>query len=290
VEQLGKKEKSLFMDPRTNSSSTGILPSYKKPPVNEVVCGMRFHTPERLRIPHVGLLWGKFREDYPNIQHASPIAAASGELLIDVTTGLPFQRIWFINESDDQLIQFQFDRFYFNWRRRQNLYPRYPHVIRNFESVLNTVSNFFDEFDLGEFKPIESELSYINHIPKGQGWNTIEDLPKIFSDFLWRQATGRFLPNPSSVAWQTSFLLPEKKGRLIVSLKQATRTEDKTPLFVLELKAIGLGESTSREAIRGWFDMAHGWIVRGFTDLTTPEVQGVFWEREDNAGTGFAAL
>jgi hypothetical protein len=27
-----------------NSSSTGGLPSYKKPPVNEVVCGMRFHT------------------------------------------------------------------------------------------------------------------------------------------------------------------------------------------------------------------------------------------------------
>jgi len=269
--------------PISNSSSTGILPSYKNPPVNEVVCGMRFHTPEKLRIPHVGLLWDKFCKDYPNIQHASPIAAVPGELPVDNTTGLPFQRMWFINESDDQLIQFQFDRFYFNWRRRQNLYPRYPHVIKNFEGVLNTVSNFFNEFKLGEFKPIECELSYINHIPKGQGWITIEDLPKIFSDFLWCQKIGRFLPNPFNIAWQTVFLLPEKKGRLIVSLKQATRTDDKTPLFVLELKAIGLGESTSKEAIRGWFDIAHEWIVRGFTDLTTPEVQKLIWKREEDA-------
>jgi uncharacterized protein (TIGR04255 family) len=269
--------------PIFNPSATGTLPSYKNPPVNEVVCGIRFQTPDKLRIPHVGLLWGKFRKEYPNIQHASPIAAVTGELPVDNTTGLPFQRMWFINNSDDQLIQFQFDRLYFNWRRRQNLYPRYPHVIKNFEAVLNTVSNFFNEFELGELNPIECELSYINHIPKGQGWNTIDDLPRIFSDFVWCQATGRFLPNPINIAWQTGFLLPEKKGRLIISLKQATRTDDKTPLFVLELKAIGLAESTSKEAIRGWFDIAHEWIVRGFNDLTTSEIQKLVWEREKDA-------
>ena len=269
--------------PISNPSATGTLPSYKNPPVNEVVCGIRFQTPDKLRIPHVGLLWGKFRKDYPNIQHASPIAAVPGELPVDNTTGLPFQRVWFINNPDDQLVQFQFDRFYFNWRRRQNLYPRYPHVIKNFESVLHTVSNFFNEFELGELKPIECELSYINHIPKDQGWNTIDDLPRIFSDFVWCQATGRFLPKPINIAWQTGFLLPEKKGRLIISLKQAKRTDDKTPLFVLELKAIGIGDSTSKEGIRRWFDMAHEWIVRGFTDLTTPEIQKLVWEREEDA-------
>jgi len=269
--------------PTLNSSSAGALISYKNPPVNEVVCGMRFHTPDNLRIPHVGLLWDKFRQEYPIIQHASPIAAVKGEIPVDSATGLPLQRVWFINKSDDQLIQFQFDRFYFNWRRRQNIYPRYPHVIENFESVLNTVVKFFYEFNLGEFKPTEYELSYINHIPKGQGWNTIEDLPRIFSDFVWRQIAGRFLPNPINIAWQTAFPLPGKKGRLTVNLKEAIRTDDKTPLFVLELTTRGLGESTSKEAIREWFDVAHEWIVKGFTDLTTPEVQRLIWEREENA-------
>jgi len=269
--------------PIPNLSSTGALPNYKKPPVNEVVCGMRFHTPDKLLIPHVGLLWDKFRQEYPTIQHAPPIVTAKGEIPIDKATGLPLQRVWFINKSDNQLIQFQFDRFYFNWRRRQDVYPRYPHVIKNFEIVLNTIVNFFNEFELGEFKPIECELSYINHIPKGQEWNLVDDLPRIFSDFVWRQTRGRFLPSPENVAWQTNFPLPEKRGHLTVNLTQSIRMEDKVPLFVLELTARGLGESTNKNTIREWFDVAHEWIVRGFTDLTTHEVQMGFWEREENA-------
>jgi uncharacterized protein (TIGR04255 family) len=265
-----------------SSFSTGVLPSYKNPPVNEVVCGMRFDTPDGLRIPHVGFLWNKFRTDYPVIQHASPIASTKGEILVDPTSGIPLPRVWFIKKTDDQLIQFQFDRFYFNWRRRRSRYPRYAHVIKNFEKVLATIGEFFGEFKLGELKPIEYELSYINHIPKGQGWNKIDDLPAIFPDFVWKQTKERFLPNPEKTVWQTEFPMPEKKGHLIVSLKQAIRKEDKVPLLVLELKTRGISESANKKAIREWFDLAHEWIVRGFTDLTTPEIQET-WEREDDA-------
>jgi uncharacterized protein (TIGR04255 family) len=147
--------------------------------------------------------------------------------------------------------------------------------------VLNTIENFFGKFELGELKPIECELTYINHIPKGQEWNTIDDLPKIFTDFVWKQKEKRFLPNPENIAWQAEFPLPEKKGHLIVSLKQAIRAEDKVPLLVLELKTRGIGESSSLEATREWFDLAHKWIVQGFTDLITPEIQDI-WEREEN--------
>ena len=265
------------------NSFKGGLPSYKNPPVNEVVCGIRFQPPDKLRIPHVGLLWDKFRQDYPIIQHAMPISSTKGELLVDDTTGLILPRVWFINKSDDQLIQFQFDRFYFNWRRRENLYPRYPHVISNFEKVIDTVTQFFHEFGLGELNPIDCELSYINHMPKGQEWNTIDDISGIFRDFGWNKTPGRVLPNPIHIGWNTVFLLPDEAGRLGVSIKEATRTDDKISLLILELKCIGIGKSTSRVAIREWFDLAREWIVRGFTDLTTPEVQKSFWEREDDA-------
>jgi len=272
---MGNQDKSSF--------SQNILPSYKNPPVNEVVCGMRFHTPNKLFIPHIGSLWEKFRNDYPSIRHAMPIASAKGELTIDLATGAPLPRVWFINKSDDQLIQFQIDRFYFNWRKREQDYPRYENVIKNFENVMNSVKNLFDEFEFGELKPIEYELSYINHIPKGQGWNTIDDLPKIFSDYVWRETKERFLPKPKRVGWNKQFSLPENKGNLNVSLKQATRTEDKVPLFVLELKTLGIFDETAKiEEFREWFDLAHEWIVRGFNDLTTPEIHKI-WEREDNA-------
>lgn len=264
-----------------NSHLAATLPSYKNPPVNEVVCGMQFQTPDNLRIPHVGLLWDKFRQEYPIIQHAPPIAGAKGEILIDSATGIPMERVWFINRADDQLIQFQFDRFYFNWRRKKNNYPRYSYVIKNFRNVHETIENFFKEFDLGELRPTGYELSYINHIPKGQGWNTIADLSRVFRDFVWKDTTRRFLPNPVNIAWQTTFPLPEAKGHLIVSLKQATLVDEKIPLLLLELKARGMSESKNKEALCEWFDLAREWIVRGFADLTSSEVQKVYWERED---------
>jgi uncharacterized protein (TIGR04255 family) len=268
------------MNPVT-SSSTKTLPGYKNPPINEVVCGMRFQTPDKLRIPHIGLLWDRFRQEYPIVQHAPPIAGAKGEILIDSTTGLPLHRVWFINSADDQLIQFQVDRLYFNWRRRENDYPRYSYVIKNFQKAKSTLEGFFKEFDLGELRPIEYELSYINHIPKGQGWDTLADLSRVFSDFVWKQTTTRFLPNPESIAWRAAFPFPEAKGRLTVSLKQATRAEDKIPLFVLELTARGIDEAKKTEASCEWFDLAREWIVRGFADLTTSEIQKVYWGRED---------
>jgi len=264
-----------------SSSSSNCLPSYRKPPVIEVVCGLRFRALDKISIAHVGLLWDKFRSDYPVVQHAPPIAAAKGEILMDKATGLPLPRVWFINRSDDQLIQFQFDRFYYNWRRKQEAYPRYRYIISNFENLFNKVEDFLKEYELGELKPVECELSYINHIPKDQDW--LDDLTRVFPDFVWRQLKDRFLPGPAKISWQAEFPLQDNKGHLTVSLRQAIRPEDKLSLYVFELTARRLGEAESQNRIREWFDMAHEWIVRGFADLTTREAQDVLWEREENA-------
>ena len=255
------------------------LPSYKKPPINEVFCGMQFRASDNLRIPHIGCLWNKFRKDYPNIQHVSPIATAKGEISFDNATGVPLPRLLFINESDDQLIQFQVDRFYYNWRRKERDYPRYKHIIEGFENVRDNIEGFFVEFDLGELNPVGYELSYTNHIPQGQGWDRSEDLANIFSDFIWKKVDGRFLSNPEKVAWRTMFSLPENNGHLIVNLDQGVRAEDKVPLLTLTLKTQGVCESPSKEAAREWFNLSHEWIVRGFTDLITPEIQEI-WEKE----------
>ncbi|MCH8021681.1 TIGR04255 family protein [candidate division KSB1 bacterium] len=255
------------------------LPSYKNPPVNEVVCGMRIRPADKLLIPHIGLLWDKFRADYPMLQHARTIATTKGEIVVDKVTNLPIPRVWFINASDDQLVQFQNDRFYFNWRKRKSDYPRYDHVISNFETVLNAVKDLFNDFDLGGPEPIEYELTYINHIPQGIGWKTIDDLTEIFSDFIWNKTTARFLPNPEEISWVTKFSFPEQKSHLIISLKQAIRTEDEVPVLIFELKANGIDRDNN---VRNWFDLAHEWIVRGFTDLTTEKMHKI-WGIEENA-------
>lgn len=267
------------LTPRWCSAET--LPSYKKPPVIEVVSGMRFHTPETFTIPYIGLLWNKFRSEYPVVQHALPIGSHPDQIPIDQATGFPLPRVWFINEQDNQLVQFQFDRFYYNWRSRNDVYPRYSNVIKNFENVRNTVESFFHEVKMGELVPIECELTYINHIPKGQGWETINDLSGVFRYFTWTQKEDCFLPNPAGLTWQAMFNLPEKKGQLTASLSHATRKEDNLQTLVFELKARGIDETNDRDTVRQWFDLAHEWIVRGFADITTPEIQNRVWEREN---------
>ncbi len=256
----------------------GNLPSYKNPPVNEVVCGMRFKTTEQPRIPYIGLLWGKFKDKYPNVQHASPLALRAGQLLIDSATGTPIPRIWFINDAGDELFQFQGDGFYFNWRRRKDVYPRFSHIMPQFLYFYDVIEEFYKEFQLGEIEPIEYELTYINHILVGSGWESIDDLPKVFSRLNWEQEENQFLPYPSDIAWNATFLLPEEKGRLAVNLKKGTLAENKMPVLLFEFKTIGID---SPENLKKWFELAHEWIIKGFTDLTTPEMH-TLWEREDN--------
>jgi hypothetical protein len=75
---------------KSNKKLSSQLPSYKKPPVNEVICGMRYQTPANIWIPHIGILWSKFRQEYPNIQHANPIFSSPLE---DLATGLPLSSV-----------------------------------------------------------------------------------------------------------------------------------------------------------------------------------------------------
>ncbi len=263
----------------TTKNSGDILPSYRNPPVDEVVCGFRFERFRGLKLPHIGLLWEKFRNDFPVTEHAVPIAT-DNSLPVDEATGIPLPRVWFISKADNELIQFQSDRLYYNWRHRGDEYPRYPSIIKKFETVKSQLEVFAKELELGAIKPLECELTYINHIPAGAGWETIADLPKIIGDFAWQKEKHRFLPNPTSVAWQARFELPEHKGSLSVKLSQATRKIDGVPSLILELTARGFGEEKTDKAMRNWFDLAHEWIVRGFTELTEKEIQESIWKRE----------
>jgi len=259
-----------------------VLPSYRKPPVIEVVCGLRFEPLEGLKIPHIGLFWEKVRKEFPNCQHAAPLGVGPGT--IDPDIGLPLLRVWLINKANDRLIQIQRDAFIYNWRKRQENrpYPRYRRIISSFERNLDRFTKFLDDHGINLPTPTECELTYINHIVQGEGWQTAADSRKIFRDFNWRSGRGRFLHNPLETTWQAAFALPEDKGRLNVKLEQGTRKIDDMPVLVLTLSARGIGSDKSLHALWSWFPIAHEWIVRGFADLASSQIQREVWERDDD--------
>jgi len=132
--------------------------------------------------------------------------------------------------------------------------------------------------ELGSIQLEQLELTYINHIYQGSGWEEFGQVAKIFPDFNWTHGQ-RFLPDPEKINWRTSFMLPDQSGRMHVTIQNAFRRNDKKPLFLFELTVRGIGNNKTIESIWPWFDTAREWIVRGFADLTGAELQQEVWGR-----------
>jgi uncharacterized protein (TIGR04255 family) len=166
------------------------------------------------------------------------------------------------------------DRLHYNWRHRQKEpdYPHYDEIVNRFSECFAKLEALVAESAIGVVQATALELTYINHIPQGSGWQSMEDLPKLFRDFLW-VPKDRYLPNPTNEAWQVVFPLPDRLGRLTAKLSQGSRKPDDAKILVFELTARGIGDDRSLIGMRRWFDAAHEHIVRGFADLTTEETK-----------------
>lgn len=263
------------------------LPDYENPPVIEVVCGVLFTPIDALLVPHFGQLWEKFRSDYPHCQEVPPLVPAIERLEepsppeASFTEIPPLPRIWFVHTNDTGVIQIQRDRFLHNWRKKrpEDEYPRYHNVIKMFYDRLSDFRSFLAEAKLGTIQPLQYEMTYINHIPQGEGWTTIGEIGRVFPDLSWRSGTQRFLPDLEGFNWRAGFLLPDRAGRLHATIRPVVRRTDLRRILALELTARGMGSDASPEGMRAWFDLARQWIVRGFTDLTSDDIQQKVWRR-----------
>lgn len=270
----------------TASVESQTLPSYAQPPITEVACSVLFRSLEGLLSPHIGSLWQRFQPEYPFCDDVVPIAPtveffsqppASSQLRLSNVPPLP--RAWFISQDQTRIIQIQRDRFVHNWRKvgADSEYPRYASLILDFQEYLKSFDAFLMEADLEQVEPIQYELTYVNQIPQGHAWTSLGELGKVFPDVGWSDNPSRFLAAPKNVSWVTVFDLPDEIGRLHVSVRSAIVGEQ--PSLVFELTVRGIGRYNSREILKNWFDEAHEWIVRAFTDLTSEEIQSDVWIR-----------
>lgn len=255
------------------------LPAYDAPPLVEVVFGRQFD-PLPLTVAHTGLLWERLdRKAYPDVQEQAPLPPvveiydghAGPE--IDIGEVLGFPRLWFTSREHDSLIQLQRDRLLVNWRAGMKPYPRYTTLFPKFQAVWAT----FETFVRAELDRAPSlrqlELTYVNHIPWASWPDLGAALRATFPDLAWR-ADSRFLVAPEGGEHRLTFRLPDKSGRLHVRFRDGRRTADGARIFILELTARGFLPDAP-----AWFEMAHDWIVRGFADLTSSEMQEKTWQR-----------
>jgi uncharacterized protein (TIGR04255 family) len=273
--------------PTASNPATPPLPSFAHPPVNEVICGITFKPIDGLLAPHLGILWERFRREYPTCKEADPLVpileSFDGEETPAVDFSVPFlPRIWFVSGDENAIVQVQRDRFLHNWRkvRPTDEYPRYSSVKTRFTQRCAEFEDFLVENQLGAIHLIQQEMTYVNHIPAGSGWDSVEHVGRIFPDFNWRLGS-RFLAHPEKVNWRTTFVLPENAGRLHLTIQTAFRRPDKMPLFIVELTVRGIGKERTVRGMWQWFDMARQWIVNGFADITSAELQKNIWKRTE---------
>ncbi len=112
----------------------GKFPEYDNPPVTEVVIGVQFKALQAFTAVHPGIYWQKVRNSYPkvNIQPPlSPVLELFGDEKPKMEAQLspipPLPRCWFLDDSQNRLVQIQPDRFLHNWKKvtGQEEYPRY---------------------------------------------------------------------------------------------------------------------------------------------------------------------
>jgi len=258
------------------------LPKYKNPPVNEVFLGISFTPLQKMKAAHTGLFWNIVKKEFPKCEHA-PVLGNIDEV-IEPEIGLLVPRIWLINKEDDNLIQIQKNKFFFNWRKREKNYPHFDDISIMFFENLKKFSDFLSTNDLGSIEPNNFELTYINNIPKGEGWDDIKLIGKLIPDITWNTNEERFLHDPEAITWQAVFNLPDKMGKLIAKLQTAVRRIDNHPLIIFEIAVRGIGSNKTEKGMRDWFSMAHEWIVLSFEDLTANTIQNDVWRKVVNVG------
>lgn len=259
-------------------NNTRELPDYDNPPLIEVVCGIIFKPIIDFKIPHYGLYWSAIKEEFPGCMHAPPL----GDLPTNITDlEFPLPRVWLISKSESSLIQLQHDRFHFNWRRvsDDDQYPRFKNVFNPFKEYFRQFHEFIDANEIGQIVPTECELTYINHIIEGEGWQTPADMGNIMRDLIWIPEE-RYLPPADSINWGGIFGLPNDGGKLNIKLQSAMRKSDSKKLIALELSARKKIEKQTTEQMFDWYELAHSHIVRAFADLTQQKIQREIWRRK----------
>lgn len=254
------------------------LPSFKTPPINEVVFGVSFDPPPNWTIGHVGDFWQFVKKDYPRCQHASPTGDSE---FLDSSTGLPLPRVWFINESDDELLQIQSGRFWRNWRRMGDAadYPNYDNLKKRFFVSWDIFNDYCNKSELGPPVLKGAELSYINHIYGNDTVSIPNNIDEVLVDIGWIKQEPKWLSMPSDFRVGRRFSPDPKHGSVNINYSTARKNETDLPLVVFDIRVQTSPNWDLSNNVSEWFDEAHERVIEAFCSLTTKWAQETLWSR-----------
>lgn len=260
-------------------------PSFRNPPLIEVVAGVQFEHPLGLRTLDFSDIWTGFdKKKFPKYRDMPPLKPMLPDnvQMIEMSDLPAMRRFWFETENQDALIQTQQDRLVYNWKRPpgnlddRNCYPRYELVIKDFFKYFQIFIDVLEKKNITNAKPSFLELSYINliDIPQNGVLSEISQIFKNISTF----SDSSILPSPKNIQHRWFFQVPDLPLRLVASLSQQQQIRDGRIALQYELSVQGPINDVSIQGMKEWFENAHLWITHGFVDTTTESMHKK-WER-----------
>lgn len=263
---------------------------FARPPVDEVVLSVLFKPLNRFLAPHLGAIWQEFKKDRfvriverPPVNPTIEVFPNQGEEAEFEISNVPsFARIWFIHEDESKILQVQRDRFTFNWRRTDSdqKYPGFSAIFENFEDFYNRFGEMIKNLGIGSVTPSQYELTYIDQLMHGDGWNTLNDIGKVYSMFTdFQQPDGSFWQGAELVNFRTSFPATHLRGRLHLAISNRVKMPEQKHTMQTDFTVRGFPEQ-SEYRMEWWFKSARDQIRDKFACMFAEDIQTQVWGRK----------
>jgi uncharacterized protein (TIGR04255 family) len=260
-----------------NANQPPSIVDFHAPPVVEVVFGVQFEPLPAMRGAHLGLFWQRVRDAFPEARDAPPLPAvlervgpgadvAALQAAFGMMTAVP--RAIFLDRNGKELLQVQNGRFHHNWKRLHggDQYQRYAAIRPAFIKTWDEFRRFLTDEKLGPLRPIQYEMSYVNHVPEGELWDGARGLSGLLPWFAPRNSV---VGNSFEPEFALHSPYPVCRGRFHVTGRIGVRPSDEVRVLVLELVVRGAPDRDDDADLMTWMDNARACIVRSFLELTS---------------------
>jgi uncharacterized protein (TIGR04255 family) len=265
------------------------LPAYDNPPAVETVMGFHFAQIAGWSPLHLGQLFSVFEADYPNGEMLAPVvdlslASRGGALnFLEAMT----LRAAFSDKLKSQLVQVQQSFFLRNWRRVVDgqQYAHYSELKPRFTADWQGFTSFLKQVGLGSPAVYRCEVTYVNHLVRGDIWNSYNDLAALLKPIAERASgseQGRqyaFLPEAATVNLVAGYNLAQMAVSLQIQAQSAIRQPEGTEVIQLTVTAQSKPDSESDQSLSDALDRCHDAVVLGFDDATTSKAHKLWGKR-----------
>ena len=199
-------------------------------------------------------------------------AQSAAGLQFILGAGTPPVRLRVRNADNDRMIQIQNGRLVFNWLGHEGkAYPSYTKVKPGFFQALATLREFLAEEALGELRPNQWEIAYVNHFPKGELWQSPSDWSAVIPSLAPPRVPEQ-IADFENVRSEWSYVIPPARGRLHLSVTQGLQsTPARGEVLILNLTARGPIQASDGAdgAVDAGLELGHETLLRAFVSLTS---------------------